>query len=113
MSLTASEQRVLTRIEEALLSRDPCFRSLFAIFTRLTRHESMPAIEQLRRRRWHPPTGAVILFAIALIASVIVLGSVASANGCGPVQPSAGITAHPAAGVPTYQGCSPRFALRR
>jgi hypothetical protein len=38
------------------------------IFTRLTWQEAMPSIEQLRRRRWHPPAGTVILLAIALVA---------------------------------------------
>jgi hypothetical protein len=112
MSLPASEARALTSIEQALLSRDPRLKSLFAIFTRLTRYEAMPAIEQLRRRRWHPPAGAVILLAIALIVGVIVLGALDSANGCGPAQPSASTAAHPAAAAPA-QGCSPQFELRR
>jgi hypothetical protein len=107
MSLPVSEERTLSGIEQRLLSRDPRLKSLFAIFTRLTRYEAMPAIEQLRRRRWHPPAGAVILLAIALLAGVIVLGSLGSASGCGPAQPSASTAAHPAAGAPTNQGCSP------
>jgi hypothetical protein len=115
MSLTASEERVLTRIEQALLSRDPCLKSLFAIFTRLTRHETMPAIEQLRRRRWQPSAGAVFLLTIALIIGVIVMGSFASPNGCGPAQPSATTAAHASASAPSAsnQGCSPAFDLRR
>jgi Protein of unknown function (DUF3040) len=112
MSLPASEERTLTGIEQGLLSRDPRLKSLFAIFTRLTRHEAMPSIEQLRRRSWQPPAGAVILLAIALIVGVIVLGSLASASGCGPVQPSATIAAHPSAAAPA-QGCSPSSDLKR
>jgi hypothetical protein len=112
MSLTASEERVLTRIEQALLSRDPRLKSLFAIFTRLTWQEAMPAIEQLRRRRWHPPAGVVILLAVALIAGVIMLGALGSASGCGPAQPSAGTAGHLSASAPV-QGCSPSYSLRR
>jgi hypothetical protein len=115
MSLPVSEERALTGIEQALLSRDPRLKSLFAIFTRLTRHETMPAIEQLRRRRWQPSAGAVFLLAIALIIGVIVMGSLASANGCSSVQPSATTTAHPSASAPSAstQGCSPAFDLHR
>ena len=51
MSLPASEERVLTNIEQALRSRDARLNALFSIFTRLTRQEAMPTIEQIRRRR--------------------------------------------------------------
>ena len=47
MSLPASEQRALDRIEEALHAGDPRLRSLFMIFTRLTRHEAIPSTEQV------------------------------------------------------------------
>jgi hypothetical protein len=111
MSLPVSEERALTHIERALLSRDPRLKSLFAIFTRLTWQEAMPTIEQLRRRRWQPPAAAVILLAIALIAGVIALGSLGPAGGCG--GPSAATAAHPSASAPAGQGCSPRFDLWR
>jgi hypothetical protein len=113
MSLPVSEERALTGIEQALLSRDPRLKSLFAIFTRLTRHEAMPAIEQLRRRRWQPSTGAVILLAAALLVGVIVIGSLASTSGCG--GPSATAAAHPSASAPsaTNQDCSPGPGLKR
>jgi hypothetical protein len=115
MSLPVSEERALTRIEQVLLSRDPRLKSLFAIFTRLTRYEAMPTIEQLRRRRWQLPAGAVILLAIALIAGVIVLGSLTSASGCGPARPSASTAAHSPAAAPSApnQSCSPAFDLKR
>jgi hypothetical protein len=75
----------------------------------------MPTIEQLRRRRWHPPAGAMILVAIALIVGAIMLGALSSASGCGPARPSASTEAHPAAAAPSAsnQGCSPAFDLRR
>jgi hypothetical protein len=113
MSLPVSEERALTDIEHALLFRDPRLKSLFAIFTRLTRHEAMPAIEQLRQQRWHPSPGAAILLAIALLVGAIVIGSFGPASGCGPAQPPASTAAHPSAAAPTAQGCSPSFYLRR
>jgi hypothetical protein len=112
MSLPVSEARTLTCIEQALLSRDPRLKSLFAIFTRLTRQEAMPTIEQLRRRRWRPPAGVAILLAIALIVGVIALGSLTSASGCTRAQPSASTAAHSPAAA-SDQGCSPAFDLKR
>ncbi len=96
MSLPAAEERVLTRIEQALLSRDPRLNSLFSIFTRLTRQEAMPAVEQLRPRRWRLQPGAVLLVAIALLVCALVAGSLASSGGC--VQaPATTATAQPSA----------------
>jgi len=84
MSLSASEVRALSRIEQALLSRDPRLRSLFSIFTRLTWQEAMPTREQLRRRRWRPRPGVVILAAIALAVGMIIVGSLtAPPRACG------------------------------
>jgi hypothetical protein len=112
MSLPVSEERALTDIEQALLCRDPRLKSLFTIFTRLTRHEAMPTLEQLRRRRWQPPAGAMIVLTIALMVGVIVLGSLASARGCG--GPSATTAAHPSASAPSAanRGCSPGSDLK-
>jgi hypothetical protein len=85
MSLSASEVRTLSRIEQALLHRDPRLRSLFSIFTRLTWQEAMPTREQIRRRRWRPRPGVVILIAIALAVGVIVASSVNSVQrACAP-----------------------------
>ena len=94
MSLPASEERVLTNIEQALRSRDARLNALFSIFTRLTRQEAMPTIEQIRQRRWRPQPGAVVLLAVALLVCAIVAGSLASGGGCGQApagaaQPSA------------------------
>ena len=94
MSLPASEERVLTNIEQALRSRDARLNALFSIFTRLTRQEAMPTIEQIRQRRWRPQPGAVVLVAVALLVCAIVAGSLASGGGCGQTrtaitQPSA------------------------
>ena len=78
MSLSASEVRALSRIDQALSSRDPRLRSLFSIFTRLTLQEAMPAREQIRRRGWRPRPGIVILIAFALAVGMVVMGSLNS-----------------------------------
>jgi Protein of unknown function (DUF3040) len=83
MSLSASEVRTLSRIEQTLSSRDPRLRSLFSIFTRLTSQEAMPAREQIRRRGWRPHPGIVILIAIALAVGMVVMGSL-TARACTP-----------------------------
>jgi hypothetical protein len=96
MSLPVAEERALTSIEQALRSRDARLNSLFSIFTRLTRQEAMPTIEQIRQQRWRPQAGTVFLVAIALLVCAIVGGSLASAHGC--VQaPAATATAQPSA----------------
>ena len=50
MSLPASQQRTLYRIDRMLRDSDPRLVALFAIFTRLTWDEEMPRIEQIRTR---------------------------------------------------------------
>ena len=50
MSLPASQQRMLDRIDRMLRDSDPRLAALFAIFTRLTWDEEMPRIEQVRAR---------------------------------------------------------------
>jgi hypothetical protein len=55
MSLPASQQRVLDRIEHSLHACDPRLGAMFAIFTKLTREEEMPRLEKLEPRwlaRW-------------------------------------------------------------
>ena len=86
MSLPAAEERALTGIEQALRSRDPRLSALFSIFTRLTRQEAMPAIEQLRRRHWRPQPGAVLLAAVALIVCAVVAGDSRRRAGAGSAR---------------------------
>ena len=50
MSLPASQQRTLNRIDRTLRDSDPRLAALFAIFTWLTWNEEMPRIEQVRAR---------------------------------------------------------------
>jgi hypothetical protein len=50
MGLPASQRKILERIENALRGSDPRLASLFSIFTRLTRDEEMPRIEEIRAK---------------------------------------------------------------
>jgi Protein of unknown function (DUF3040) len=50
MSLPASQQRTLEKIEGRLAGSDPDLSSLFVIFSRLARDEAMPRIEDVRVR---------------------------------------------------------------
>ena len=108
MGLPARQRKVLERIESTLRGSDPRLAALYAIFSRLTRDEEMPRIEQVRygiRRiaarighisvgmsaRTHlrlvPKQPGVLLFplAIALAAVTIVLAA-RSGPACMPVR---------------------------
>lgn len=50
MSLPASQQRTLEKIEGRLAGSDPELSSLFVIFSRLARDEAMPWIENVKVR---------------------------------------------------------------
>jgi len=107
MSLPASEARVLTRIEQSLLSRDPRLRSLFTIFTRLTLQEAMPTREQLRPSRWRPQPGPVIVIALVLVAVGVVLGSLA-----GPARVCSAAPRHPGVATALARPCVPPTGSR-
>jgi hypothetical protein len=94
--LPAGQQQVLDRIETDLEGCEPRLRSMFAIFTRLTRDDGVPRTESLcpegHRFRWTRPdlglTGrlraviAVPLF-LALVALFVFMGiSTSAAHGC-------------------------------
>jgi len=77
--LPGSQQRVLDGIESALEGGEPRLRSMFEIFTRLTRDEEAPRTEALRaqtrlRRAW--PAGRLTLTVRAIIAVPLILGLV-------------------------------------
>jgi hypothetical protein len=92
MSLPASQQRVLDRIEEALKRREPRLASMFAMFTRLTVHEEPPRIEALdpvpwwSLKRYHPSARirAFVLLTLAagLVVSAVFIGMSQSPAGC-------------------------------
>ena len=76
VSLPVSQQRILDGIEGALEGGEPRLRSMFAIFTRLTRDEGVP------RTEWLPSRGSVQRAWLtarlrALIAVPLVLGVMA------------------------------------
>jgi len=52
MSLPASQQHTLDAIDDRLRHGDPRLARMFAVFTRLTRQEGMPAAETLPARQW-------------------------------------------------------------
>ncbi|HLK78059.1 MAG TPA: hypothetical protein VKU77_30980 [Streptosporangiaceae bacterium] len=98
MSLPVSEQRVLDRIENALEGGEPRLRSMFAIFTRLTRDDAVPPTETLRARTrlrlaW-PDSGVTATTMRAIIAVPVILGLItlcifmainsSGAQGCRP-----------------------------
>ena len=92
MSLPASQQRVLDRIEEALKRREPRLASMFAIFNRLNIHERLPWIEALNPlpwwslKRYHLSARirafALIAIAAGLVVSAVFVGMSQSLGGC-------------------------------
>jgi hypothetical protein len=52
MSLPACQERILSRIEDALRRGEPRLASRFAIFSRLARDEELPRTEQLMPQPW-------------------------------------------------------------
>jgi hypothetical protein len=92
MTLPASQQRVLDRIEEALKRREPRLASMFAIFNRLNIHERLPWIEALKPMPWwslkrYRPSSrirAVVLLTLAagLVVSAVFVGMTQSRGSC-------------------------------
>jgi hypothetical protein len=111
MSLPASEERALTRIEQMLLARDPRLRSLFGIFTRLTGQEAMPATEQIQPRRWRPHSVPVVAIVLALAVGVIVVTSLTSApvRTCGTSKTGFAVATQTTSGTsaPAMRNCLP------
>jgi hypothetical protein len=104
VSLTASEQRALAKIEHVLQSGDAGLRSLFGIFTRLTWPEAMPAREQLPQRGWRARPVIAVPLTLVLIAAIIVVGSLGGASAaCGAIQRAAAAGSEP---VPSIAGRS-------
>jgi hypothetical protein len=90
MSLPARQQRVLDQIEVILQARDPRLTSLFASFARLTSHEAMPKVEELKgwvvhllqlKRRLIQPVMLIPVVVVAIVGSVV-LGSFVPSSRC-------------------------------
>ena len=92
MSLPASQQRVLDRIEEALKKHEPRLASMFAMFGRLTAHEGLPRIEVLERLPWwspkrhqgpaRPRTVVLLTLATVLLLAAVFLATSQSQTPC-------------------------------
>jgi hypothetical protein len=106
VSLPAGQQQVLDRIETDLEGGEPRLRSMFAIFTRLTRDEEAPAIESLSpvgrpnwltgRLRTVVTVPVIVILGLALLVFLAVTSS--AAHGCRPA-----VGGHPTARVATCQ----------
>ena len=110
MGLPVRQRRVLERIEITLHGSDPKLAALYAIFSRLTRDEEMPRIEQLRHSavrflawlrlrpvaagvgrgsRLGPRQRAVLFFPVAIalaVASIVFAARVSTSYSCAPVR---------------------------
>ena len=75
MRLPGGERRALDRIGRRLAAEDPRLGLRFAFFTKLTRHDAMPATEQVPRRLQRFARSAVILPLIVI--SLITLAAAA------------------------------------
>src|SRR6266700_2970260 len=92
MSLPASQQRVLDRIEQTLNKREPRLASMFAMFTRLATGEALPRLEALEPVPWWSPERyrarariralVLLTLAAALVVSGVFLGMSQSPAGC-------------------------------
>ncbi len=127
MALRGSQRRALAATERSLHASDPRLAALFAIFTRLNRHEEMPRLEQIRYRlagvpvavadaaaacaawlrlRIGPRTRAALFLPLALMliaASFAISSRQVSASRCGR-RPAA---TEPARIRPVLPGCEP------
>lgn len=98
MSLPVGQQRILDTIAGAIQTRDPRLAGMFAIFTRLTRSEPMPAREVITESRLHRAVVrliwaiaprhrlralVIIPVAVGAFVSLIVLGPVNASPPCG------------------------------
>jgi hypothetical protein len=93
VSLPAGQQQVLDRIETDLEGGEPRLRSMFAIFTRLTRDEGAPRTESLSsegRRTWLTSrlrmavtVPVILILGLALLVFLAITG--AARHGCRPI----------------------------
>ncbi len=83
ISLPACRQRALGRIEQALAAEDPDLGLRFAFFTMLTRHEALPATEQVPGG-----LGQALRRAMTLPLVAISLAALLAANGLTSGQPA-------------------------
>jgi hypothetical protein len=95
MCLPVAQQRILHGMERQLSSSDPRLASLFGTFTRLTRDEDVPSLEELRagpvaRFLRSARLKTILFFPIALAAmacAVFIGGGGRGAQKCGLTLP--------------------------
>ncbi len=111
MSLPASQQRALDRIEQTLVADDPGLGLRFAIFTRLARGDPMPGTEQVpgRLQRFLRPAIMLPLMVISLAALLAASWLLPSREGC-PAGPKA--AAHSMSPVSRAARCQPGPSAR-
>jgi hypothetical protein len=111
MCLPRSGQRALDQIGHSLATDDPGLGMRFAFFTMLTRHEPMPATEQLPDRRQRFLRRAVLLPLIAISLAALLAASwlTPSPPAC-PAGPST--AAHASASASRGASCHPSPAIR-
>jgi hypothetical protein len=85
MSLPASQQRVLDRMEHRLRADEPYLASMFGIFARLSTGEPVTTERLTARPRWRRPPGAA-LYAVAIfpvIFTLVIIGALLSGSAQG------------------------------
>jgi len=104
------QQRALDRIGQRLVAEDPGLGLRFEFFARLTRHEAVPATEQVPRR-----PRRVLRRAVVLPLVVISLLALLAASGLTPSRPTCAAGTHVAAtAMPTASHaarCQPGRAI--
>jgi hypothetical protein len=113
MSLPGGQQRALDQIGHRLAAEDPGLGLRFAYFARLTRHEAMPATEQVPGRLQRFARGAVILplIVMSLITLVAAGWLIAGRGHTCPAAPNAAVSGLSPASRAV--GCQPGPAIKR
>ncbi len=124
MSLPVGQQRILHGMERRLSSSDPRLASLFGTFTRLTRDEDVPNLEELRAgpvaRFLRSARLKKILFLpialAAVVCAIFIGGGGRGTPKCGPTLAPQRISQVSSTGYCTWdlrqRGCMPDWAGR-
>ncbi len=77
MSLPASQQRVLDKMESRLRTGEPHLASMFGIFTRLNAGEPVSTERVASGRRWRRPPGAALYAVVVfpVIFGLVIIGA--------------------------------------
>ncbi len=85
MSLPASQQRVLDRMENRLRAGEPHLASMFGIFARLNAGEPVSTERVASGRRWRRPPGAALYAVVVfpVIFGLVIIGALLSGGAHG------------------------------